>query len=69
MEERPPIWRVAVHILNKSRTAEKGWSSSLGVWRGVDNSSALKLMLRNSQTVNFEPGLILWYDLSNAKGT
>jgi len=32
MEERPPIWRVAINILNKqSRTADKGWSSSLGV--------------------------------------
>ena len=32
MKERPPIWRVAANILNKqSRTADKGWSSSLGV--------------------------------------
>jgi hypothetical protein len=29
------IWRVAVNILNKqSRTADKGWPSSLGVGRG-----------------------------------
>ena len=35
MEERPPIWRVAANIMNKqSRTADKGWSSSLGVGRG-----------------------------------
>jgi hypothetical protein len=34
------IWRVAANILNKqSRTAEKGWSSSLGVGRGANNSS------------------------------
>jgi hypothetical protein len=27
-EERPPVWRVAVNILNKqSRTADKGWPS------------------------------------------
>ena len=40
MEERPPIWRVAANILNKqSRTADKGWSSSLGVGRGADNTS------------------------------
>ena len=39
-EERPPIWRVAANILNKqSRTADKGWSSSLGVGRGADNAS------------------------------
>jgi hypothetical protein len=35
-EERPPIWRVAANILNKqSRTAEKGWSSSLGLGEGL----------------------------------
>ena len=32
MGEWPPIWRVAANILNKqSRTADKGWQSSLGV--------------------------------------
>ena len=36
MEERPPVWRVAANILNKkSQTADKGWSSNLGVGRGV----------------------------------
>ena len=40
MEERPPIWTAAANKLNKqSRTADKGWSSSLGVWRGANNSS------------------------------
>jgi hypothetical protein len=34
------IWKVAANILNKqSRTADKGWSSSLGVQRGANNSS------------------------------
>jgi hypothetical protein len=34
------IWRVAADTLNKqSRTADKGWSSSLGVGRGANNSS------------------------------
>jgi hypothetical protein len=34
------LWREAVNILNKkSRTADKGWSSSLGVGRGANNSS------------------------------
>jgi hypothetical protein len=34
------IWRVAVNILNKqSRTADKGWSYSLGVGRGANNST------------------------------
>jgi hypothetical protein len=39
-EERPPIWRVAVSVLNReSRTFDKGWSSSLGDGRGARNSS------------------------------
>jgi hypothetical protein len=34
------IWRVAANTLNKqSRTADKGWSSILGVGRGAKNSS------------------------------
>jgi hypothetical protein len=33
------IWRVAANILNKqSRTADKEWSSSLGVGRGANKS-------------------------------
>jgi len=40
MEERPSVWRVAANILNKqSQTADKGWSSSLGVGRGANNAS------------------------------
>jgi hypothetical protein len=53
MEERPPIWRIAANILNKqSRTAEKGWSSSLGVGRGANNSSPWKriFVTKYSQT-------------------
>ena len=38
MEERPPIWRVAVNKLNKQpRTVDDGWSSSFGVGRGANN--------------------------------
>jgi hypothetical protein len=34
------IWREAANILNKqSRTADKEWSSSLGVGRGANKSS------------------------------
>jgi len=41
MEEWPPIWRVAANILIKQFwTADKGWTSSLGVGRDVDNSSS-----------------------------
>jgi hypothetical protein len=36
MEERPPIWKVAVTILNKqSRTADTGWPSNLGDGQGA----------------------------------
>jgi hypothetical protein len=43
MEERPPIWSAAANTLNKqSRTADKGWSSSLGFGRGANNASPSK---------------------------
>ena len=49
IEERPPIRRVAANKLNKqSWTADEGWSSSLGVGRGANNPSLLKLMFRNT---------------------
>ena len=39
MEERRPVWRIPENILNvEPRTADKEWSSSLGVGRGVDKS-------------------------------
>ncbi|KAJ4447282.1 hypothetical protein ANN_09286 [Periplaneta americana] len=40
------IWRVAVNILNKqSRTADEGWSSSLGVGRRANNHHRKKKQL------------------------
>jgi len=40
MEEQAPVRRVDVNILNKQpRTPDTGWSSSLGVGRGANNSS------------------------------
>jgi len=40
MQERPPIRTAAANILNKwSRTADKGWYSSLGVGQDAKNSS------------------------------
>jgi hypothetical protein len=43
MKERSPIWKAAANTLNKqSRTADDGWSSSLGVGRGANNSSPWK---------------------------
>ena len=62
MEERPPLRRVAANVLNKqSRTADKRWSSSLGIERGAKNSSLQKRnLLRNIHTKSLGPGLILW---------
>ena len=46
MEERSATWKVAANVLNNlSRTAEKSWSSCLGVGRGETNSSLNKLAL------------------------
>jgi len=37
------MWRVAVNILNEQlRTADKGWSSSLGVGRGANKFFTVK---------------------------
>jgi hypothetical protein len=40
-EDGLQIWRVDASILSKQlRTADKGWSSSLGVGRGANSSSS-----------------------------
>ena len=52
MEERSPIWRVAANKLNKqSRTADKGWSSSLGVRRGANKASPMKTHVKKCSQV------------------
>ena len=52
MEERPPIWRVAVNKLNKQpRTADEGWSSSLGLEEVLTTPLRKKQMLRNIHKV------------------
>jgi hypothetical protein len=38
MEERPPIWSIAAHVLNKrSRPADKRWSPGLVVELSAEN--------------------------------
>ena len=57
-------------ILNKqSRTADKGWSTSLGVGRGATNPLRKK-KITTLRTIHncLGLGLILWYKLSNEKG-
>ena len=70
MEERPQIGRVTANVLNKQmRTTDKGFSSSLGVGRGAKNSSSQKMALLRNGCMCPGPGLIVWYVLSNGKGT
>ena len=70
MEERPSIRKVAAIILNKqSRRADKGWTYGLGFGRVANNSSPQKLALLRKGYICPGPGLILWYYLSNGKGT
>jgi len=71
IKERPSIWRVAANILHtQSWTANKGWSSSLGVGRSANNFSPQKrILLQNIHTESLGPGMILWCNLSKEKGT
>jgi hypothetical protein len=49
------IWRVAVNMLNKqSRTADSGWSSSLGAWRGLK----LNICYKSLRTALEQDGLL-----------
>jgi len=43
------MWRVAADMFNKqTQTADRGWSTSLGVWHGANNPSPQKSsMLQN----------------------
>jgi len=67
MDEWPPIWRIAVNILNtQSQAAYKKLFSSL---RGERGANIFVLALLRKKRVCLRPGLILCYDLSNGKGT
>ena len=60
---------MATNILNKqSRTADKGWSSSLGGGGEVLTTPHRKkrIMLQNSQRVSPGPRLIIWYGMDRA---
>jgi len=58
IEERPPKWRVVANVSNtQSRTFDKGWSSSLGVGRGANNSIPHKLALIRKEYMCLGPGL------------
>ena len=56
--------RVAANILiNQSLTADKGWSSSLGVGQGAYSSSLWKRIILRAVHIGLGPGLILCYDI------
>jgi hypothetical protein len=70
MEERSQIGRLAANVLNKqTRTTDKGFYSNLGVGRGAKNSLSQKMALLRNGCMCLGPGLIVWYVLSNGKGT
>jgi hypothetical protein len=55
------IWRVAANILNKqSRTADSGWSSSLGVGRGLTTLRRKTQYLLRITTHSLGTGRITW---------
>ena len=55
MEERPPVWRVAVNKLNKQpRTADEGWSSSLGLGEVLTTPLRKKHMLRITHKMDLQ---------------
>jgi hypothetical protein len=62
--------RVARNILKKqSRTADKGWPSSLGLGVGLITPHRKNFLLLRNVSKRFGSGLILWQDLSNGKRT
>jgi hypothetical protein len=64
------IWRVAANILNKqSRTADSGWSSSLGVGRGLRTLPRKIHYLLRITTHSLGTGRITWHNLSTGKLT
>jgi hypothetical protein len=55
------LWRVTANILNKQPwTNSKGWSSSLGVRHGANNTSPKKKRILRKQYKSHRLGWILW---------
>jgi hypothetical protein len=49
LEEQPPVWMVAVNILNmQSQRADKGWSSSLGLGKRLKTPHSENVSLLQS---------------------
>jgi len=63
--ELPPLWRVLANISNMhSPTAGK-----LNGWARCSTFSPKNLTLLRNGCMCLGPGMILWYNLSNGKGT
>jgi hypothetical protein len=62
------MWRVTGNILNKqSRTADKGWPSSLWVGRGLTTPHRKTSDLLGIVHWSLGLGQILWHDLNTGK--
>jgi hypothetical protein len=60
------IWRVTTNILNKHlRKADDGWSSSLDIERGSNNSSAQQTISLRNITQDLEIG---WFHCNDLGG-
>jgi hypothetical protein len=60
------IWRAAANILNKqSRTADMGFSCSLGVGRGLTTPHRKKHSMLRNVTHGLGLGRIRWNDINN----
>jgi hypothetical protein len=62
------IWMVAANILNKqSRTTDSGWSSILGVGRGLTILAQKTQYLLRNTTHSLGTGRIIWHNLRVGK--
>jgi len=69
-DEQPSMWKAATNISNKkSRTADKGWSYNFGGWARCCQLLTIKTGLLQNINTFHGPEMIIWYDLSNKKGS
>jgi fructose-1,6-bisphosphatase len=68
MEDRLPLWRVAVNILNKdSQTVENGGPLAWGLDEVLTIPHGGEHFVTNIHTEILEPGMILRYDPKQLK--
>jgi len=68
MEERPPVWRVAVNILNKHCVQPtRSGTPALGLGELLITPHCKKSFPLRNVYKSLGSGLILWYDITNGK--